>query len=94
MSRFTPEEIDQIDRLWRAVPADHVWSGWAAMGREPEEVWIFRSRNHWRKFPLTKKIDGYALSDERGASVAEAETLTALLEKVEAIPGLRRMVPN
>ena len=88
MSAFTPEEIDEIDALWRSVPADHVWTGWAAAGDAPDEVLIFRTRAHWRKFPL-KKIGGrYALFDERDRRVAEEGSLPALLKTVEAIPGL------
>lgn len=90
MSGFTPEEIDEIDALWRDLPADHVWSGWAATGERPEEIWIFRSRNHWRRFPLTKIPQGFALSDEGGKTVADGQTLVSLLKKVEAIPGLKR----
>ncbi|MEM1105474.1 MAG: hypothetical protein AAGH87_03715 [Pseudomonadota bacterium] len=86
---FTREEIDTIDRLWRAVGEHHVWTGWAAAGEAPEEVLIYRTRAHWRRFPLRKTAAGYALFIENGRQVAEAETLEALLEKVEAIPGLR-----
>lgn len=89
MARFTREEIETIDRLWRAVPADHVWTGWAAAGDEPDEIWIFRTRAHWRRFPLRKTDEGYALHLETGRPVATAATLEALLERVEAIPGLR-----
>lgn len=90
MSRFTAKEIAEIDTLWRAVPSDHVWSGWAAAGEAPEEIWIFRTRAHWRKFPLTKTETGYAISDESRSQVATARSLPALLKKVEAIPGLRQ----
>lgn len=90
MSGFTPEEIDEVDRLWRDLPTDHVWSGWAATGEQPEEIWIYRSRNHWRRFPLTKSPHGFALSDEDGKTVADGQTLVSLLKKVEAIPGLER----
>jgi len=90
MSTFTPEEIDLIDQLWRAVPADHVWSGWAASGDAPSEVWIFRTRAHWRRFPLKKEGVSYVLFDERDTRVAEAGSLKGLLEAVDAIPGLER----
>lgn len=86
---FTRAEIDTIDRLWRAVAEDHVWTGWAAAGDAPQEVLIYRTKAHWRRFPLRKTPTGYALFIETGRQVAEAETLEALLEKVEAIPGLR-----
>ena len=88
-STFTRDEIDTIDRLWRAVAEDHVWTGWAAAEDAPEEVLIYRTKAHWRRFPLRKTDDGYALFIETGRKVAEADTLEALLEKVEAIPGLR-----
>ena len=88
MTQFTPEEIEQIDRLWRAVPADHVWSGWAAAGDAPDEVLIFRTRAHWRKFPLRKKPQGYALFDERDRCVAEENDLELVLKAIESIPGL------
>lgn len=89
MAAFTSSEIDAIDALWRALPAEHVWTGWAAAGEAPEEIWIFRTKAHWRRFPLRKTEGGYALHIETGRMVAEAATLEALLEKVEAIPGLR-----
>jgi hypothetical protein len=31
-----------------------MWTGWAAAGESPEQVWIFRTRAHWRRFPLVK----------------------------------------
>lgn len=86
---FTRVEIDTIDRLWRAVAEDHVWTGWAAAGDAPDEILIYRARAHWRRFPLRKSRTGYALFIETGRQVAEAETLEALLAKVESIPGLR-----
>lgn len=88
MSRFTPEEINEIDALWRSLPKDHVWSGWAASGDHPREIWIFRTKAHWRRFPLIKMDEGYALFDERDRQVARAATLERLLRKVEVIPGI------
>lgn len=88
MDRFTAVEIEEIDRLWRAVPKDHVWSGWAATGEQPREVWIFRTKAHWRRFPLKKDAQGYALFDERDRRVARASTLAGLLKEVEGIPGI------
>lgn len=88
MTRFTASEIEDIDRLWRAVPPDHVWTGWAATGEQPERVWIFRTQAHWRRFPLMKTSRGYALFDEKDHKVAEAATLVRLLARVEAIPAL------
>ncbi|MEO1100521.1 MAG: hypothetical protein AAFW65_01610 [Pseudomonadota bacterium] len=88
MDRFTAREIETIDSLWRAVPQDHVWSGWAATGDQPREIWIFRTKAHWRRFPLKKEDGGYALFDERDRRVARAPSLERLLRKVEAIPGI------
>ncbi len=88
MGHFTSAEIDEIDRLWRRLPADHMWTGWAAPGHQPEHVWIFRTRAHWRRFPLSKSERGYSIADERGRTVARAKTLEDLLRRVEAIPGL------
>lgn len=89
MPRFSPEEIDEIDRLWRSLPADHMWTGWAAVGQSPDTVWIYRSRAHWRRFPLTRTETGYALSDDRGRLFREAASLEDLLRAVEAVPQLR-----
>ena len=86
---FTRAEIETIDSLWRAVAEDHVWTGWAAAGEAPEEVLIYRTRAHWRRFPLRKTETGYALHIETGRKVAEAATLEDLLKRVESIPGLR-----
>jgi hypothetical protein len=89
MPVFSPEEIDEIDRLWRSLPADHMWTGWAAVGQSPETVWLFRSRAHWRRFPLTRTAGGYALGDDRGRIFREAASLEELLRAVEAVPALR-----
>ena len=88
--RFTPADLETIDRLWRAVPADHVWTGWSATGESPEEVIIYRTRAHWRKFPLRRTETGFALFDEAGRKLAEHASLNGLLTQVEALPGLRR----
>lgn len=88
MQSFLPSELEEIDRLWRALPADHMWTGWAAAGEKPDHVWIFRTRAHWRRFPLVKTEAGFALSDERGQRVITARKLPDLLRIVEAIPAL------
>ncbi|HAY08169.1 MAG TPA: hypothetical protein PKV67_14230 [Hyphomonas sp.] len=88
MPSFSPEDIDEIDRLWRGLPADHMWTGWAAAGERPEVVWIFRTLTHWRRFPLRRTETGYALSDDRGNPFREAATLEDLLQAVEAVPQL------
>jgi len=88
MPKFSSEDIDKIDRLWRSLPADHMWTGWAATGERPETVWIFRTLTHWRRFPLTRTETGYALSDDRGNLFREAATLEELLAAVEALPQL------
>lgn len=90
MAAFSRDELDQIDALWRALPEDHVWTGWAAAGEAPDEVWIFRTRAHWRRFPLRKQGGAYVLLDERGRPLARARTLETLLARVEALPGLRQ----
>ena len=94
MGCFTPSELEEIDRLWRELPADHMWTGWAASGSEPDQVWIFRTRAHWRRFPLTKSKTGFVIADERGRPVARAKTLPALLKKVELIPGLEALTED
>jgi hypothetical protein len=88
MKTFSQSDLDEIDKIWRSVPADHVWTGWSAAGSEPGEVWLYRTRAHWRKFPLRKTQDGFALFDEKDSQVASAETLHDLLTAVEGIPGL------
>ena len=88
MQAFSQSDLDEIDKLWRSVRADHVWTGWSAAGAEPEEVWLYRTRAHWRKSPLRKTEDGFALYDEKDSEVASATSLDDLLEAVESIPGL------
>ncbi|MEX1250236.1 MAG: hypothetical protein WEA77_03475 [Hyphomonas sp.] len=85
MPNFSPEEIDEIDRLWRALPVSHMWTGWAAAGERPETVWIFLTLTHWRRFPLTRTRAGYALSDDRGNVFREGATLQDLLLAVEEV---------
>lgn len=86
---FSPEDIDEIDRLWRSLPESHMWTGWAAVGQSPETIWIYRSRAHWRRFPLTRTPAGFALSDDQGRLFREAESLEDLLRAVEAVPALQ-----
>jgi len=88
MPDFSPEDIDEIDRLWRSQAWDHMWTGWAAAGERPGTVWIFRTLTHWRRFPLTRTASGYALSDDRGNLFREAATPEDLLRAVEAVPQL------
>lgn len=86
MPDFSPDDIDEIDRLWRSLPPTHMWTGWAAAGERPDTVWIFRTLTHWRRFPLTRTGSGYALSDDRGNLFREAGSLGELLLAVEAVP--------
>ncbi len=85
---FTSAEIEEIDQLWRSLPQEHMWAGWAATGEAPDTIWLFRTRAHWRKFPLTKQKTGFALADETGRRVARARTLAELLRAVEGVPAL------
>ncbi|MEE2921206.1 MAG: hypothetical protein VYC38_05535 [Pseudomonadota bacterium] len=91
MGCFTPSELEEIDRLWRDLPVGHMWTGWAASGREPDQIWIFRTRAHWRRFPLSKSKTGFVIADERGRPVARAKSLRALLQKGESLPGLETL---
>jgi hypothetical protein len=88
MNRFSAADLEAIDRLWRSVPPDHVWTGWSANGEEPEEVILYRTQAHWRRFPLRKSNVGFILFDDRSTEVAKAASLEELLSAVEAIPGL------
>ncbi|MEM7638866.1 MAG: hypothetical protein AAF269_07365 [Pseudomonadota bacterium] len=88
MSQFSADDLDAIDRLWRSIPADHVWTGWSASGETPEEITLYRTRAHWRRFPLRKSNQDFVLFDDKGNEVARSDSLEALLEQVEAIPGL------
>ena len=90
MSQFSAADLEAIDRLWRSIPADHVWTGWSASGETPDEITLYRTRAHWRRFPLRKSNTDFVLFDDKGHEVARSETLEALLEQVEAIPGLTR----
>lgn len=71
-----------------------MWTGWAAIGQSPETVWIYRSRVHWRRFPLTRTETGYVLCDDQGKPFQEAGTLEDLLQAVEAVPGLQPVVQD
>ncbi|MEM7766051.1 MAG: hypothetical protein AAF253_01015 [Pseudomonadota bacterium] len=88
MKAFTSEDLAVIDRLWRNLPDGHVWTGWAAASETPEEIWIIRTRAHWRRFPLRKHSRGFALYDEHGQIVEVGNSLPSLLARVEALPGL------
>ena len=88
MNNFSAADLDAIDRLWRSVPADHVWTGWSASGEAPEEITLYRTQAHWRRFPLRKSNGEFVLFDDRGTEVARSTTPEDLLQQVEAIPGL------
>ncbi|MBO6688448.1 MAG: hypothetical protein JJ931_00290 [Henriciella sp.] len=88
MTRFSASDLETIDSLWRSVPADHVWTGWSATGDEPDEVTLYRTRAHWRRFPLRKSNAEFVLFDDKGTEVARSRSPKQLLQDVEAIPGL------
>jgi hypothetical protein len=88
MSLFSAADLDALDRLWRSIPADHVWTGWSATGEMPEEITLYRTRAHWRRLPLRKSNEDFVLFDDRGTEVARSPSLDNLLKQVEAIPGL------
>jgi hypothetical protein len=88
MTHFSAADLEVIDRLWRSIPADHVWTGWSASGEEPAEITLYRTRAHWRRFPLRKSNGEYVLFDDRGAEVARSDSPADLLTQVESIPGL------
>jgi len=88
MSVFSAADIEAIDQLWRSIPADHVWTGWSATGETPSEVTLYRTRAHWRRFPLRKSENEFVLFDDRGNEVARSPSLGDLLRQVETIPGL------
>ncbi len=88
MTAFTASDLKALDELWRNLPGDHVWTGWSAQGDEPEEIILYRTRAHWRKFPLRKTPEGFTIFDDQNQPVAEAASLDELIVRVEAIPGL------
>lgn len=92
MTTFSPEDLDTIDALWRAIPADHVWTGWSACGDTPCEIVIYRTRAHWRKFHLRRTEAEFALFDEKANQLAAHKTLGGLLAQVESLPGLKRQL--
>lgn len=88
MAAFTPQDLSEIDALWRQCDPDHVWCGWAHPGASAEEVWIFRERANWRRFVLRKSRNSFRLYDEKGRSVARGHSLSELLKRIDAMPGL------
>jgi len=88
MSQFSAADLEAIDRLWRSIPADHVWTGWSASGETPKEITLYRTRAHWRRFPLRKSNKQFVLHDDKGNEVARSASLPDLLRQVEAVPGL------
>ncbi|MEL7129823.1 MAG: hypothetical protein AAGK23_09765, partial [Pseudomonadota bacterium] len=88
MDRFSISEIEEIDRYWRARSDEDAWSGWAAAGWNPKTIWIYRTREHWRRFPLIKHLGSYALLDDNDREVSRDASLSHVLSQIDAVPGL------
>ena len=88
MARFSAAEIDEINEIWRSLPASHSWTGWGVVGVEPSTVWLYRQRENWRRFLLTKTRGVYSLADENGEPIGASDTLTHILYNIETAPGL------
>jgi hypothetical protein len=73
---FRPDEIDLLDRAFRAAPSDAPWLGWASAGTEPTEILILRRRLELRRLRLVKRQGTLCLLDEddrllwRGGGIA------------------------
>ena len=89
MSRFDETETAEIDRMWRSLPADHVWNGWAAVDREPKAIWLYRLLNNWRRFELIKQKGRYALIDDNGVKIGASSSLSNLIGEIEMAPSLK-----
>ena len=83
---FSKFETDELDRIWRELPVDHVWVGWAAVSDRPEAIWLYRSRQTCRRFELHKEVDGYVLTDEGGARIGTSASLSKVLSCIEGVP--------
>lgn len=89
MANFSKSDLSALDEFWRGLSPDHVWTGWSANGEEPDEIILYRTRAHWRKFPLRKTEDGLTVFDDQDQPVAKAASLQELSSQIEAIPGLK-----
>jgi hypothetical protein len=76
--------------MWRALPADHVWSGWAAVDKEPKAIWLYRLLNNWRRFELIKQKGHYALIDDKGVKIGASDSLSGLIGAIERVPSLEQ----
>ena len=85
--RFLSEEVERLDRLWRALPPHHEWTGWACSGSEPDQIYVFRTRAHWRRFALQKTPSGFALVDEHD-SPTPFDALGDAPAVIASVPGL------
>jgi len=88
MTCFSHVETAEIDRIWRTLPRDHVWSGWAAVAEEPETIWLYRQRQNWRRFELLKDANHYILTDEAGSKIGSSTQLSEVLCDLEVAPPL------
>lgn len=88
MIRFSAAEIREIDKIWRGLPAEHSWSGWAVVGVEPSMIWLYRQRQNWRRFNLTKLEDTYSLTDDHGHEIGKSGNLSRVLCDIETVPSL------
>ena len=88
MTRFSSKDIDQLDEVWRNLPRDHAWTGWARTESRPDEVWVFRTRANWRRFVILKDEAGFLLRDDSGDFSKRFDQLAALPDAVSSVPSM------
>ncbi len=90
MTEFSDDDMQALDAIWRQLPMNHAWTGWARIDSYAGEIWLFRTRANWRRFILRKSGDGMVLEDDTGKaaqSVAGMADLPAAVARVPALVG-------
>ena len=88
MTAFSNADLSALDRMWRDLPRDHPWTGWAQIQSAPGEVWVFRERANWRLFTLRKTDDNFILHDDVQTYEMSVDSLQGLPEAIAKVPAL------
>ena len=84
---FSQDDLEAIDAIWRSLPDNDNWVGWAATANQADTVWLFRKRANWRRFLLRKTEENQlVLHDEERKQVGTCTQFEELPKVIDDLP--------